>query len=197
MKVLVACKRGNITERDKWGHCLCIDCKAYRYFVQKENRPIDYLLNWQHKNKEKVQAYTQKWIGNNREQRKQTVNFWRSHNPEKVRIMNAKGGKKWATNNKGARNAITAKRRATLLKQTPSWADIEKIKLFYITADRISKETGIPHEVDHIIPLQGKFVSGLHIHNNLQIITQSKNRSKRNKVGGELCECSSRANFPE
>ena len=182
MKVLVACKRGNIAERDKWGHCLCDDCKDYRYSVQKKNRPKDYQLKWQQKNKEKVKKYSQKWISKNKERRKSIVLAWRKRNPEKVKAMNRKGGKKWAKDNKSSRNVITAKRRATLLNQTPEWADLDKIKSFYREATRLTKETGIPHEVDHIIPLQGKTVRGLHIHNNLQIITRSKNRSKKNKT---------------
>jgi hypothetical protein len=189
MRVLVACKRGNIAERDKWGHCLCQDCKSYRYSVHKEHSPKEYQLNWQRANKDKVKNYAQRWISENKEKRKAIVDSWRKRNPDKVKAMSNKAGKKWATNNKSSRNAITAKRRATLLNQTPKWADLEKIKLFYIEADRLTKETGIRHEVDHIIPLQGKNVSGLHVHHNLQILTRSKNRSKQNKVEDVLCEC--------
>jgi len=63
---------------------------------------------------------------------------------------------------------------------------LEKIILFYIEAAKLTKETGISHEVDHIIPLQGEFVSDLHVHNNLQIIPRSKNRSRKNKIEGIL-----------
>jgi hypothetical protein len=87
-------------------------------------------------------------------------------------------------NNPGASNAITAKRRATQLQQTPKWADLRKIEQFYIEAARLTKETGIQHHVDHIMPLRGKFVSGLHVHQNLQILTASENCSKSNRVEG-------------
>ncbi len=59
---------------------------------------------------------------------------------------------------------------------------MEKIKAFYVEAERLTIKTGIQYEVDHIIPLQGEMVSGLHVHNNLQILTRSKNRSKQNKI---------------
>ena len=59
--------------------------------------------------------------------------------------------------------------------------DLEKIEWFYREAKRLFKETGIPHHVDHIIPLQGKYVSGLHVPTNLQILTASENSTKGNR----------------
>ena len=51
----------------------------------------------------------------------------------------------------------------------------------YAEAARLTKETGIPHEVDHEVPLQGINVCGLHWHENLRIVTAFVNRSKGNK----------------
>ena len=69
------------------------------------------------------------------------------------------------------KNGISSKR---LRERTPSWADREKIAEFY-------KNRPEGHEVDHIIPLNGKKVSGLHIHTNLQYLSIEKNRRKSNK----------------
>lgn len=62
------------------------------------------------------------------------------------------------------------------------WADGKAIRMLYAEAKRLSKETGIKHEVDHIIPLMGEYVSGLHVETNLRIITKAQNMAKRNKV---------------
>lgn len=78
------------------------------------------------------------------------------------------------------RRAITARRRAQNLKATPPWADADRIKEFYVTADALGMWTGEWHEVDHIVPLVGKIVCGLHCENNLQVIPRQENRKKGN-----------------
>ena len=55
-------------------------------------------------------------------------------------------------------------------KQVPPWADVEKIKQIYLNRPK-------GFHVDHIIPLQGKLVSGLHVENNLQYLPAKENMS--------------------
>lgn len=79
-----------------------------------------------------------------------------------------------------------AERRARKNNATPPWADRTEIKAIYAEARRLTAETGIKHEVDHIHPLKGRNSCGLHVSWNLQIITRTENRKKHNRhVGGE------------
>lgn len=64
--------------------------------------------------------------------------------------------------------------RQNLGNRIPPWADKNKINEFYI----IARKSGLT--VDHIIPLKGKLVSGLHVHDNLQLLPASVNSSKGN-----------------
>lgn len=74
-----------------------------------------------------------------------------------------------------------ALRRARLDSRSPEWRDKTAIAEIYREAERISRETGIPHDVDHEIPLHGDLVSGLHVHNNLRVIPKLENIRKSNR----------------
>lgn len=67
-------------------------------------------------------------------------------------------------------------------RATPRWANYQKIAEFYEKAAQLTNETGIQYEVDHIIPIKGKNVCGLHVENNLQILTRYENRKKLNSL---------------
>lgn len=63
---------------------------------------------------------------------------------------------------------------------TPPWADKDEIKQIYAEAKRLTEETGIKYHVDHIIPLKHPLVCGLHVKENLTIITKEENLKKSN-----------------
>jgi hypothetical protein len=88
--------------------------------------------------------------------------------------------------NKETCNANSAWRRASQRQQTPTWANRKAIAEFYKLARKLTEETGVPHHVDHIIPLLGENVSGLHVENNLRVITAYENLSKSNKLIEDL-----------
>ena len=80
--------------------------------------------------------------------------------------------------------AKKARYRASFVQRTPKWLtkeDMRAIKQIYAIAVARTKETGILWDVDHIIPLQGETVSGLHVPSNLQVIPHKENVTKGNQ----------------
>lgn len=141
----------------------------------KEYKKQHYLLN-----KEKIDIKTKQYHKDNPQANKKATENYRRNHPEKnKRIKRA-----YQKNNKGKVNAITRKRQAAKLNRTPLWLTKEQIKemeQFYINAQNLTQETGIKYAVDHIIPLQGKNISGLHVPWNLRVITAFENTSKGNR----------------
>jgi hypothetical protein len=93
--------------------------------------------------------------------------------------------RKYRQENKGKINALVAARKKIVRQRTPKWlTDDDKwiIKEAYELAALRTKMFGFSWHVDHVIPLQGEKVSGLHIPNNLQVIPGVENIRKKNKV---------------
>ena len=91
---------------------------------------------------------------------------------------------RWQKNNKGKVNANTAFNHSAKMLRTPKWlSPFEKlhIKCLYQVAAMRSKHSEIAWDVDHIVPLKGKTVTGLHTPWNLQILTATQNISKGNR----------------
>lgn len=100
---------------------------------------------------------------------------------EKNREKNLKSMSDWRKNNKAKTASYTRQRYALKNKAMPKWADKEKIQQYYDFAAFMKWITlGIEYHVDHIVPLKGKNVCGLHTHNNLQILRADLNRIKHN-----------------
>ena len=94
--------------------------------------------------------------------------------------------RRWAQENRDALRAAYARRRAVKLNACPPWADMDAIKAIYAKAKALTEKTGIVHHVDHIIPLQGEMICGLHVHQNLQVLTAFENQSKGNRLRADL-----------
>jgi hypothetical protein len=143
----------------------CKTCKSkYRKAQYLKNREKELAINseWRTKNKNRYDEICRDWYRDNREYHNSLT-------------------RKYYRENKGIFRARDAKRRASLLQATPSWADLEQIKRIYTLCSKVSEKTGVTHHVDHIIPLKGKNVCGLHVETNLCILPARMNLEKSNK----------------
>lgn len=90
----------------------------------------------------------------------------------------------WQRRNKGKVNANTRKYQASKLQRTPTWLtefDLLQMQCLYQVAVMRSTHSTQEWHVDHIVPLQGENVSGLHVPWNLQIIPATENIRKNNR----------------
>jgi hypothetical protein len=108
-----------------------------------------------------------------RERHRAQVRNWFKNNRERARRMPSR--------TLAIRAYYTSRRNAAELRATPSWADFQKIRAIYFEAQRLTRETGIPHEVDHLVPLRHPKACGLHVAENLRVIPASENRAKSNR----------------
>lgn len=133
---------------------------------------------WYERNKELTKERARAWGLANPEQTAARKTKWREENRDQHNAIN----REWNKNNKPLKAALQAKRKSVILQRTPKWdADAHLIVAKYQVAAMLSRETGEQHHVDHIIPLQGKYVSGLHVFSNLRVIPGSDNVKKSNK----------------
>ena len=146
-------------------------CKAEHYRTNREKllvRQAAYYKDNQEKraayhaayfaaNREKFSGYNAKWYAANAVKQRAIKNAYQATNPDK-------------------RRAKRTKRRAAEIQRTPAWADTEAIKLVYL--DAVTRPSDELMHVDHIVPLRGRLVSGLHVANNLRVIPAGENWRK-------------------
>ncbi len=116
--------------------------------------------------REKALATAARWYSENRDRAIENARRWASENKEAAR--------------KGA-VARTVKYKAVKLRAIPPWADVAAIISVYEQAADL-RQLGVDVHVDHVVPLQGRNVCGLHVHWNLQLLYGPDNCSKGNKL---------------
>jgi hypothetical protein len=131
-------------------------------------------LEWYHRNKESADAYRKTYAKMNKEKISQKNKKWGA------RKRAAKDPIYYAT-----RLAAQRKREAAKLNAVPAWADDFVTKGMYQIAS-VFRRIGINMQVDHIVPLQGATVSGLHWHENMQLMTGTDNSSKHNRYWPDM-----------
>jgi hypothetical protein len=121
---------------------------------------------WYAVNKDRQKATAAAWYAANKERRLAATKEWKIANPEKQRAYHSAWKKR---NPKKVVASVLARRR----NRRPNWADVTAIRNFYLN-------TPPGHHVDHVIPLHGRRVSGLHTLENLQYLPAKLNLRKSN-----------------
>jgi len=147
-------------------------------------------LAWHKSNPIKTKKNRRSFYIKNIENEKKQSQLWAIKNPKRKAVNFAN----WATKN---RSKLTSKQQARDAKKRqamPNWLTpihLAQIQEMYDIANARTFQTGIQHHVDHIVPLQGDTVSGLHVPWNLQVLTAFENISKKNKFDHNVnCQCS-------
>jgi len=177
------CKYGHIACRNTTcGNCVeCISIHNKEYYWENIEKRKEAFKDWM--KEVDYPSYKRCYYQRNKERIK-------AQQRERNLMYNRKGisfSNNWAKKYPSRAAAIETRRRARLLNAIPLWVDHSKIQKIYDLANQITKETGIKHAVDHIIPLYGKDpttqehnVCGLHVDINLQVLTKSQNSIKSN-----------------
>lgn len=157
----------------------CVKIRAAEWYSKNKVKATTTSKAYREANKEKTKVRHAKYRAENKDKEAARHKKYSVENKEKVNAI----GRKWSHNNPAKMNAKNAKRRATKLQATPEWADLDHIKRTYEWAKVMEERTGRKIHVDHIVPLQGENVCGLHCEANLQLMFAEDNMSKGNKHG--------------
>jgi len=174
--------------------------KIAQYNKGYRNKNKEYLMmqqkEWYQNNKKEVNKQHKKYVEQNYEKISEYNKEYNICNRDKIKLCSGKYKKHnknhlnkqqrlYRQNNKAQNNAYCASRRAWRIQARPIWSNIKIIHDIYEDCQdlnictRIAGGNEIFH-VDHIVPLQGVNVCGLHVEYNLQIITASENLQKGN-----------------
>lgn len=154
-----ACKNGHTAKRfiDSGVCSVCLRKSVDTYSRNNKDKISSRMKTWRDKNPN----YFNDWYKENNNRHKQYTKNWKEHNPEKLALL-------------------VDKRRDKLKVATPKWYEKDLVKQVFLKRDELSSLLNIELTVDHIIPIQGDNVCGLHCWDNLQLLERSLNGGKKN-----------------
>ncbi len=191
------CKRGNVHERSvRTGWCLCNGCRKAiadskstsraKWIAkpgvkeQMKEKWSEYGKQYYAKHKDRINKKAKKWQGANKDKVRASALAHYHRNKEALSETKKARAKRFRDENPAKVRAYIIARRKGRKLATPAWADMSAINAIYREARALQKLDGIKRHVDHVIPLINDVVCGLHVHQNLQILTAAQNITKRN-----------------
>jgi hypothetical protein len=161
--------REKINERNRQRHAANPEkhrAVAMRFYWDNWETCRQWRKDWWQANKEENQKKQREAYKQNREVFLSASRRWKAKNKDRISIYNA---------------MKRPEREERLRKATPDWVDMDAIILKYKERDCMTQVTGLPHHVDHKVPLKGENICGLHVPWNLRVIPARDNLSKSNK----------------
>lgn len=159
------CSLGHIAKRST-SDASCVECRREMRSGRREDAKAYAKDRRRRMLAADPEGTREKWNESNRQRR--------LRDPDGVRALDRKHSRLKRQRHPARKLAEVRKRQIDQINRTPPWADLKAIRLFY-------ENCPVGMEVDHIVPLRGKRVSGLHVANNLQYATPLANKIKGNR----------------
>ena len=157
---------------------IAVRSKIYRQENKEEIAAKNKIYN--QNNKEEIAAYKKIYQQNNKEEIAANKKIYSQNNREEI----AEKGKIYRQNNPHKKRAINSRRRASKLQASPTWtSQLQKLQIEALHQEAVNLElsTGVKFHLDHIHPLNNKYICGLELPCNFQLLTEYENGSKSNK----------------
>lgn len=148
----------------------CRECqreRAANYYAKNRLVLIKKVSQYYQENKPRHNENARRRYAKNPSKARMAQRIWDKQNRDKTRA-------RWQRYDAAKRQAI------------PPWADHEKIEKQFSLARKMEIDTGVPHHVDHIVPLQSDIVCGLHCEANLRVLSASENTRKGNRTWPDM-----------
>ncbi len=156
-----------------------ISVREKRYYQENKEKVDARHKRYKEENKDTLDSWYKQYRIDNKEKISASSKKHYQENTESIRVRH----KKYSEENKDKINAYSSQNRAKKLNASPKWLTKEQlsdITAYYRVAKKLEEVTGEKFHVDHIHPLQGKEVNGLHVPWNLQVLSATENLSKNN-----------------
>jgi hypothetical protein len=151
--------------------------RAAEWYEKKREEIIERVRANYYKDVDKSRQRAREYAEAHKAEASARTKEWTQQNPERKKASD----KRWKDNNPAHYHSLKAKYRAARRMACPPWVDnahMARIHEIYRLRRQISEQTGVVHEVDHIVPLQGKTVCGLHVWWNLRVIPREENNRR-------------------